>query len=147
MAAQIVAHYQRRTTVETAFRTLKSVSLRVRAIHHRRENRVISHAILYILSYYVEYHLRKVLAPMFWAEENPEGKRAQRKNAIEPAKRSEHTKKTVRIRRTAEGHAARKYVQLMEHRSGLCRTILRPKIAMQKNHHAAPADAYPTAGV
>ena len=133
-AAEIAAHYKRLATVETAFQTLKSVSLKVRPIHHRRENRVNSHVFLCMLAYCVEYHLRKALVPMLQAEEDPEGKRAQRNNAIEPAKQSERNKKKIRTSRTAEGHAARKYAQLMEHVSGLCRTTLRPKITMQKDH-------------
>ena len=63
-AAEIVAHYKRLATVETAFRSLKSVSLKVRPIHHRLESRVVGHVFLRMPAYYVEYHLRKALAPM-----------------------------------------------------------------------------------
>lgn len=54
---------------------------------------MISHVFLCMLAYYSEYHLRKALTSMLWTEEGPEGKKAQRKNAqrknaIEPVKRS-----------------------------------------------------------
>ena len=133
-AAEIVAHYKRLAAVETAFRSLKSVSLKVRPIHHRRESRVIGHVFLCMLAYYVEYHLRKALAPMLWAEEDPEGKKAERNSAIEPAKRSEQTKKKIRTRRTTEGQTPRKFPQLMENLAALCRSTIRPKITLQKEY-------------
>lgn len=49
---------------------------------------MISHVFLCMPAYYSEYHLRKALTSMLWTEEGPEGKKAQRKNAIEPVKRS-----------------------------------------------------------
>ena len=40
--------------VERAFRTLKSVDLRIRPIHHRLADRVRAHIFLCVLAYYVE---------------------------------------------------------------------------------------------
>src|SRR5436190_127952 len=51
-------------TVERAFRSLKSVDLNVRPIHHRLPERVRAHVFLVMLAYYVEWHMRQALAPV-----------------------------------------------------------------------------------
>ncbi|MCY4225464.1 MAG: hypothetical protein OXF06_11590, partial [Bacteroidetes bacterium] len=48
------------------------------------------HVFLCMLAYYVEYHLRKKLAPMTFAEDDLEAKRAQRDNRVEPVKPSKN---------------------------------------------------------
>jgi hypothetical protein len=57
------AAYKRLAQVERAFRSLKSVDLKVRPIHHRLEDRVRAHILLCMLAYYVEWHMRQALAP------------------------------------------------------------------------------------
>ena len=59
-----VRGYKSLTSVERAFRTIKTVDLKVRPIHHRTENRVRTHVLLCMLAYYVEWHMRRALAPM-----------------------------------------------------------------------------------
>ena len=94
-STDVVAHYKRLSKVETAFRALKSVSLRVRPIHHRKASRVTGHVFLCMLACYVEYHLRKRLAPLLFAEDDPDGKRT---SVVAPALRS--------YRPPCSGHAA-----------------------------------------
>jgi hypothetical protein len=89
----LVANYKRLSAVEQAFRTMKTISLRVRPIHHRKKDRVIAHVFLCMLAYYVDYHPRRNLAPMLFAEDDPVGEAAQRKSAVEPDKPSPHAKK------------------------------------------------------
>jgi transposase len=43
----------------TAFRTLKTVNLKIRPIHYRTEDRVRAHRFLCVLAYYVEWHMRE----------------------------------------------------------------------------------------
>jgi hypothetical protein len=43
--------------VERAFRSLKTVDLKIRPIHHRTADRVRAHILLCMLAYYVEGHL------------------------------------------------------------------------------------------
>lgn len=50
--------------VERAFRSLKTVDLKVRPIYHRRPDRVRAHVLLCMLAYYVEWHMRRKLAPV-----------------------------------------------------------------------------------
>jgi Transposase DDE domain len=53
-ADEAVRSYKRLAQVEQAFRSLKSVDLKVRPIHHRLEERVRAHVFLCMLAYYVE---------------------------------------------------------------------------------------------
>lgn len=69
-AEDAVRSYKRLTSVEAAFRTLKGADLMVRPIHHRIEGRVRSHILLCMLAYYIEWHMRKALAPILFADEN-----------------------------------------------------------------------------
>ncbi len=57
---------------EDRLRTIKTVDLQVRPIHHRAADRVRCHGFLCMLAYYVEWHMRSVLKPvLFDNEENP----------------------------------------------------------------------------
>ncbi|MFN2288909.1 MAG: transposase, partial [Chromatocurvus sp.] len=58
-SAECVRHYKSLANVERAFRSLKSIDLKVRPIHHRLKNRVRAHLFLWMLAYYVEWHLRE----------------------------------------------------------------------------------------
>lgn len=77
-AVDVVRAYKSLGDVEKAFRTLKGVDLRVRPIYHRLENRVRAHFLLCMLAYYVEWHMRRALAPLLYAEEDLSAARAGR---------------------------------------------------------------------
>ena len=139
-AAELVANYKRLSTVEQAFRTMKSISLHVRPIHHRKTNRVIAHVFLCMLAYYVEYHLRQKLAPMLFAEDDPAGKAAQRKNAVEPAKPSPQAKKKARTKRNNEGEKVMSFAEVMDELAGLCRLVVVPKISTDKTPEVIMAE-------
>jgi len=53
-SAALVRTYKALTTVERAFRTLKTVKLKIRPIYHCTENRVRVHIFVRVLAYYVE---------------------------------------------------------------------------------------------
>jgi transposase len=57
---EVVASYKCLSGVERAFRSLKTVDLQVRPIHHRLPDRVRAHILLCVLAYYVEWHMRSV---------------------------------------------------------------------------------------
>ena len=59
-----VARHFVTTIIERAFRSLKSVDLRVRPMHHRRADRVRAYVLLGMFAYYVEWHMRQTLAPL-----------------------------------------------------------------------------------
>ena len=58
-APETVRAYKRLAEVERAFRSLKTVDLHVRPIHHRKADRVRAHVFLCLLAYYVEWHMRQ----------------------------------------------------------------------------------------
>src|SRR5262249_20177273 len=67
-ADDTVRNYKSLSTVERAFRSIKSIDLKVRPIHHRRENRVRAHILLCMLAYYVEWHMREAWAELLFAD-------------------------------------------------------------------------------
>ena len=65
-ADQTVRAYKDLAKVERAFGSMKTVDLKVRPIYHRRADRVRAHVLLCMLAYYVEWHLRRALAPVLF---------------------------------------------------------------------------------
>jgi hypothetical protein len=85
---EAVSAYKRLAQVERAFRSFKSVDLKVRPIHHRLEERVRAHVLLCMLAYYVEWHMRQTLAPMLFDDDDPAAAAAARTSVVAPAQRS-----------------------------------------------------------
>ena len=71
-APTTVRAYKGLSKVEQAFRCLKTIDLKVRPIYHYLDHRVKGHIFLCFLAYYVEWHMRKVLAPILFEEEDIE---------------------------------------------------------------------------
>jgi transposase len=69
-AGQSVRNYKALCQVERAFRSLKTVDLKIRPIHHRLEDRVRAHIFLCMLAYYVEWHLRQAWRELLFADEH-----------------------------------------------------------------------------
>ena len=67
--AETVKAYKGLSKVEQAFRCLKTIDLKVRPIYHYLDHRVKGHIFLCFLAYYVEWHMRKSLAPILFEEE------------------------------------------------------------------------------
>lgn len=84
--AEAVRSYKSLAQVERAFRSLKTVDLKIRPIHHRLENRVRAHIFLCMLAYYVEWHLIQAWRPMLYADEDQMAKAGR--DPVAPAKRS-----------------------------------------------------------
>jgi len=127
-AKELVANYKRLSTVEIAFRTMKTMSLHVRPIHHRKKERVTAHVWLCMLAYYVEYHMRLKLAPMLFAEENPLQRHAQREDVVAPSKPSKKTKKKAHTKHTATGEKVMSFASVLHELSGVCRMVVIPKL-------------------
>ena len=73
-----VRAYKSLDRVERAFRSFKGVDLKVRPVHHRLEGRVRAHVFLCMLAYYVEWHMRRALAPMLFHDDDPAAAEAAR---------------------------------------------------------------------
>ena len=101
-AAQTVRAYKDLSKVERAFRSLKSVDLRVRPIHHRRADRVRAHVLLCMLAYYLEWHMRQVLAPLLFDDHDPAAAERQRPSVVQKAQRSPAARAKAAHKRTAD---------------------------------------------
>ncbi len=101
-AAQTVRAYKNLAQVERAFRSLKSVGLKVRPIHHRRADRVRAHVLLCMLAYYVEWHMRQKLAPLLFDDHDPTAAEQQRPSPVAPARRSPAAATKAGRKRTAD---------------------------------------------
>ena len=85
-APQCVRNYKALANVERAFRSLKTVDLKVRPIHHRTANRVRAHIFLCLLAYYVEWHLREAWRELMFADTDQQAKTTR--DPVAPARRS-----------------------------------------------------------
>jgi len=83
-----VAAYKSLARVERAFRSLKTVDLQIRPLHHWLGTRVRAHVFLCMLAYHVEWHLRATLAPLLYDEEDPAAAAAERASIVARAQRS-----------------------------------------------------------
>ncbi|MEK9139780.1 MAG: IS1634 family transposase, partial [Nitrospirota bacterium] len=85
-APDCVRNYKSLANVERAFRSLKTVDLKVRPIHHRLADRVRTHIFLCMLAYYVEWHMREAWRELMFADPDQEAKATR--DPVAPAKRS-----------------------------------------------------------
>ena len=72
---QVVGAYKNLSVVEQAFRNLKTVSLEIRPVYHKKDERIRSHVFLCVLAFYVQWHMQQRLQPLF--EADGEGKNRQ----------------------------------------------------------------------
>ena len=87
-AAATVRAYKSLSGVEHAFRSMKTVDLELRPVFHWTAPRVRAHVLLCMLAYYLEWHMRRSLAPMLFDEHDPAGRDAQRTSPVAKAKPS-----------------------------------------------------------
>jgi len=101
-AAQTVSAYKSLSQVEQAFRSYKTVDLKVRPIYHRLEQRVKAHVFLCMLAYYVEWHMRKALAPLLFDDEKFTVELELKSSVVAPSKRSKKALAKAATKKTSE---------------------------------------------
>jgi Transposase DDE domain len=101
-ASDVVASYKFLSRVEWAFRSIKTVDLEVRPIHHRLADRVRAHLLLCMLAYYVEWHLREALAPILFDDHERAAAATERSSIIAPDRRSAASRRKTAHKRTAD---------------------------------------------
>ncbi|MFQ5625943.1 MAG: IS1634 family transposase [Methyloligellaceae bacterium] len=127
-SADCVRHYKSLAQVERAFRTLKSVDLRIRPIHHRLANRVRAHIFLCMLAYYVEWHMREAWRELLFADTEQAAKATR--DPVAPAQRSAGAKRKVSTRTLDDGTPAHSFTTLMDELSTIVRNTCRaPQLA------------------
>ena len=119
-AEDTVRNYKNLTQVERAFRSLKGIDLLVRPIWHHTEDHVRVHIFICMLAYYVEWHMRKALAPVLFDDEELDEDRKKR-DPVKPTKGSTSAKKKKTSRLTAEGLTIQSFDTLLKEFGTRCR--------------------------
>ena len=122
-AEETVRSYKRLTQVERAFRSLKTVDLQIRPIHHRREHRVRAHIFLCMLAYYVLWHMLEAWRPLLFCDEDQHAKTTR--DAVAPATRSEAALRKVHSRTLDDGSEVHSFHTLLTLLSGIVRNVCR----------------------
>ena len=123
---QVVASYKSLSGVERAFRSLKTVDLHVRPIHHRLPDRVRAHILLCMLAYYVEWHMRQLLAPLLFDDHDKSQARAARASVVAPAQRSAVALRKASTKKTDDGSQAHSFQTLLGDLATLTRNRIQP---------------------
>ena len=126
-ADEAVRSYKRLAQVEQAFRSLKSVDLKVRPIHHRLEQRVRAHVLLCMLAYYVEWHMRQALAPLLFDDDAPAAAEAARSSVVAPAQRSPRARHKAATKLTDHDLPVHSFDTLLSDLATVAKNRLLPK--------------------
>ncbi|MGB9028270.1 MAG: IS1634 family transposase, partial [Rhodomicrobium sp.] len=136
--AAAVSAYKSLAQVERAFRSIKTVDLEVRPIHHRLAGRVRAHVFLCMLAYYVAWHMRQALAPLLFDDHDKENAGKGRPSPVAPAKVSAAAKAKAASRRTGDGLPAHSFRTLLQDLGTLTRNTVRMGDAPQAIMLAKP---------
>ena len=121
-----VRAYKRLSSVERAFRSLKTVDLKVRPIYHRTEPR--AHVFLCMLAYYVEWHMRQKLKPMLFDDEDAPGAEARRPSVVATAKVSMSARVKAAVKRTPDGDPVHSLRTLIDDLATITRNTVAPRL-------------------
>jgi len=124
-AEETVATYKSLSQVELAFRSIKSVDLKVRPIYHWKDDRIRAHVFLCMLAYYVEWHMRGALAPLLFDDHQREAAEEARESIVSPAPRSDAAKLKEQQRRTEDGYPVQSFQCLLKDLATLCKNQVR----------------------
>ena len=127
-AEQTVRAYKGLSKAERAFRSLKTVDLKVRPIHHHLADRVRAHVLLCMLAYYVEWHMRQQLAPVLFDDEDPQAGEALRRSVVAPAQRSPAAQAKAAKKRTADGGPVHSFQTLLSDLATICKNRIQPEV-------------------
>ncbi|MFZ5479052.1 MAG: IS1634 family transposase [Myxococcota bacterium] len=151
-ANAVVTTYKQLSHVERAFRTVKTVDLEVRPIHHHLAERVRAHVLLCMLAYYVEWEMRRRLRPLLFTDEHPEQGAAERASPVAPAVRSKSARKKVADKVNAAGEPVRAFRGVLDDLATLTRNRVRtapgaPVVEVLANPTPLQARAFELLGV
>lgn len=125
-ADEAVRSYKRLAEVESAFRSLKTVDLKVRPIYHHLEGRVRAHVLLCVLAYYVEWHMRNALAPVLFEDDDKPAGEAIRDSIVAPAMRSPRADDKASSKRTASGEPVHSFQTLLADLATVAKNRMQP---------------------
>jgi hypothetical protein len=106
-AEETVRAYKSLALVERAFRTMKSIDLRARPIHHHLPDRVKAHLFICMLAYYVRLHMEQAWASLTYNDEHETNDQHDENDedillALDPVRPAEKTEKARRKAQTGK---------------------------------------------
>jgi len=122
-SADCVRNYKSLANVERAFRSLKTIDLKVRPIHHRTADRVRAHIFLCMLAYYVEWHMREAWRELMFADTEQQAKVTR--DPVAPAKRSKAALAKVARHTLDDGTPVHSFATLMAELATIVRNTCR----------------------
>jgi hypothetical protein len=126
-SAEVVRSYKSLANVERAFRCIKTVDLNIRPIHHHKPDRVRAHVFLCMLSYYVEWHMRRALAPLLFEDDDKPAGEKLRSSVVAPAQRSPGAESKAFSKKTADGEPVHSFKTLLRDLATLVKNRVQPK--------------------
>src|SRR5664280_1325803 len=120
-AAKVVATYKSLARVERDFRSIKSIDLDLRPIHHWTETRVRAHVFICMLASYLTWHLRQAWAPLTFTDEQ----RPEPTDPVATAQRSKAADAKAATKTTTDDQPAHSFTTLLDHLGTLTRNHLR----------------------
>jgi hypothetical protein len=121
-ASATVLAYKSLAHVERAFRSLKSIDLDIRPVHHRLAGRVRAHVFLCMLAYYVQWQMRRKLAPLLFEDHDRQAAAVSRASPVARAQVSPAAHAKARTRKTDDGEPVHS-----------CRTLLADLATLTRN--------------
>jgi hypothetical protein len=112
-ANNVVGAYKSLARVERAFRSLKTVDLHLRPIHHWLARRVRAHVFLCMLAGHVEWHMRERLKPILFDDDDPTAAASERVSIVAPAQPSPAALRKRASKLTADGGPVHSFQSLL----------------------------------
>ncbi|HEU0200788.1 MAG TPA: IS1634 family transposase [Burkholderiaceae bacterium] len=122
-APECVRSYKALAHVERAFRSLKTIDLKVRPIHHRLADRVRAHIFLCMLAFYVEWHMREAWRELMFADTEQQAKASR--DPVAPARRSKAALAKVARHALEDGTPAHSFSTLLAELTTIVRNTCR----------------------
>ena len=123
-ADDAVRAYKDLARVERAFRSLKSIDLQIRPVHHWIEPRVRAHVFLCMLAYYIEWHLRELWAPILFRDHDREAALQGRISPVASADISDAAKRKRGRRRSDDDLPLTSFGGLIDHLATLTLNLI-----------------------
>jgi len=119
---------------------MKTVDLQVRPIDHRKANRVRAHVFICMLAYYVEWHMRRWLAPVLFDDHDRAAGEALRDSVVAPAQPSPAAAAKALDKRTENNEPVHSFQSLLRD----LRTIVKNRIHVKSTEAEFDRTTIPT---
>lgn len=126
-AGEAVRAYKSLSVVERAFRSMKTIDLKVRPIHHRKAERVRAHVFLCMLAYYVEWEMRQKLAPLLFDDHDKGAAEAARLSPVQKAERSTAANRKAGTKHVEDGWVVQSFRSMLSFLGTIVKNWVRPR--------------------